>query len=30
MVSVDEDTDNPKEIDPELRERLIAAGATQK
>ena len=30
MVSVDEDTDNPKEIDPDLRKRIIEAGATQK
>lgn len=29
MVSVDEDTDIPKIIDTELRERLIAAGAKQ-
>ena len=30
MVSVDEVTDNPKEIEPELRQRIIAAGASQK
>jgi acyl-CoA thioester hydrolase len=29
MVSVDEVTDNPKEIEPGLRERIIAAGAAQ-
>lgn len=30
MVSVDEETDNPKQIDADLRESLHAAGATQK
>ena len=30
MVSVDETTDNPKEIEPGLRERIIAAGAKSK
>jgi len=30
MVSVDEATDSPKEIDPALREKIIAAGAIQK
>ena len=30
MVSVDEETDNPKELDDDLRRRLIATGATQR